>query len=95
MKINTKIDEYNIKSISTIHETVVDIEARCNVLEAVASETKRRIASVSDEFTSINYERIDMAAADFMKVLREAREELLELAKSTKEFEEKIRIIWK
>ena len=54
-KIKESIDEYNIESISTIHYTIEDIEERCNILEHVASIMRRRLASVSDEFKTVNY----------------------------------------
>ncbi|MBQ4584814.1 MAG: hypothetical protein IJA82_01245 [Clostridia bacterium] len=94
MKIKENIDEYNIESISTIHYTIVDIEKRCNILEHVASIMRRRLVSVSDEFKTVNYERIDGAVDGFIKKMENARGELLELSKSVKHFEEKIRKIW-
>lgn len=94
MRINNNFDSYNIGSLETIVSTVSEIEKQCEVLEQCGIFIKSKVTASSDEFTSINYERIDNAADDYIKRLRIIRGELLELVKSCKDFEEKIRGIW-
>ena len=94
MRINTNLDSYNIESLEDIVSTVSEIEKQCEVLEQCGIFIKSKVTASSDEFTSINYERIDNATDDYIKKLRVMRGELLELIKSCKDFEEKIRQIW-
>lgn len=95
MKLKSSMESYNIKSISEIEQTVVDVNNRCAQLEELGAFIKAKLASASQEFDSINYVRTEAAIDSYMKKLIVAQTELTELADSVKAFvEQKIKPLW-
>lgn len=90
MKIREWPDDYDIKSINKIHETVEDIKKTYEFLEYISVEIGRILEKKSDIFGVVSQERIETATADFTKTTQFAQEELLELIASIKKLNNKL-----
>lgn len=95
MKLNLRIDEYDVKSLKTINATVESIRKKCGALEQMASVMQRNIAIAERSFTSENMTRTKDVIKKYEKRLSDARAEFTELLKSVNEFTEKLKHAWR
>lgn len=94
MRINMNMDSYDINSLEEIYSTVAEFKGQCEALESCGIFIKEKIIKAQDEFTSINYHRVQEATEDYLKKLGIMRTELEELFQSCKQFAEKMNLIW-
>jgi hypothetical protein len=95
MKLNDRIDSYDIKSMSNIESAVIKMKNHCDKMEMLGGLLKHNIAVARDAgFQSINCDRAEEIINEYCKNLSGAREEFLELSDSVKKFIDKINDIW-
>ena len=94
MRLNTNMESYKIDSLEDIEKNIIKMRDRAEDLADSGKYIRKRIDSTSDEFTSVNYQRVSDACDDYVKKMTKMEDELTELAESIREFVEKIHRIW-
>lgn len=95
MKINLNIEEYDVKSLSTIKAYVESIQKKCNTLEQMATVMERNISIAERDFTSENMLRAKEIMQKYITRLAGARVEFTELLRSVDEFAAKLEHAWR
>lgn len=94
MRINMSLNSYDIDALDEIFSISNDLNNKSEVLEILGLNMQKRLNMASDEFTTVNYERVKEAIDSYILKMRIMREELTELSQSCKDFAEKIASIW-
>lgn len=94
MRINMSIDRYDILALNEIYQITDKLNRKSSILEELGIVIQNKMKACADEFTSINYTRVQIASADYCKKMRLMRTKLEELSKSCHDLAEKIADIW-
>lgn len=95
MKLNQNIESYDINSLQGIEEGVKKMKNHCEQLCQLGELLKNKIQKAKDGgFQDINMIRTEELINEYLKKMRNAESEYLELSNSVKEYIEKIHKIW-
>lgn len=95
MKLNQSIESYDIKSLQGIEEGVKKMKNHCEQLCQLGELLKNKIQKAKDGgFQDINMDRAEELINEYLKKMKNAESEYLELSNSVNEFVEKIHHIW-
>ena len=95
MRLREHIEEYNIDSLESISETTSCLVAHCKNLEEYGDFIRAKLKLSSDEFTSVNYSKIESILNNYLAKLKNFESEMEELNSSVNSFVEKMEIdIW-
>lgn len=94
MRLRSSIDAYDI-DLDVLEDAILDLRQRNANLEELSHFMGRSLEGCRDEFTSVNYGRVEQAFLDFREKLTLMREELEELSESCRELGEKMENIFR
>ena len=94
MKLNKSMERYNVKSMGQIETATVEMTKQLTHLEELSQLMNRKMNEANQEFDTDNFTRAKESIIRFINRLHNMELEIDELAKSVKEFTEKIRRIW-
>ncbi len=95
MRINNNIEEYDVRSLSAITESVETIRKSCKMLEHGAELLENNLRIATSHFDSENMARAREIIKKYIKKLSEAEIEFNELLASVNEFQEKLQRAWR
>lgn len=95
MKINERIDSYNVKSLDRIKDAAIGMKRHCEVLESLGTMILNNInVARADGFDDINCDRAEEIIKDYKKELTKTKEEFEELKTSVDRFTGTIDDYW-
>lgn len=94
MRINTRIEHYDVQSLEDIMSTVEQIREQCRALVGCGEYLTRKTADAHEQFDTVNYNRTKEALERFLKKMEAVRAEMDELLVSCRQFTEKIERDW-
>lgn len=94
MQINLSIDSYDVKSLEQIFKIEKELTQKSELLNMYGNIMKGKLIGASNEFTSVNYERVEFAINNYLKKMELIRMQLKQLNKSCVAFAEKLGMIW-
>ncbi len=95
MRINDQIESYDIRSMSSIVDSVSSILRMCCVLHEAATILGGNLTRAQEYFTSFNMEQAIEVIDRYNAKLTNAETELNELLKSVNEYTEKLNHAWR
>ena len=95
MRLNNNIDEYDVKSLSQITNSVNEILVKCKKLDNGANSLSHNISMAQMGFDNENMTRGKELINKYIQKLEGAERELKELIDSVNEFSEKLKKAWR
>ncbi len=94
MKLNNNIEEYDIKSLSSIVASIDLINKSSKMLSMYGEEMQKRIGVAGNVLEDVNYGRLNKCTQLFILKSRQMQSEMDELNKSVTEFVQKVEKAW-
>lgn len=95
MRLNNSIEEYDVKSLSQITNSVNEILAKCKKLDNGANSLSHNISMAQMGFDNENMTRGKELINKYIQKLESAERELKELVDSVNDFSEKLKKAWR
>ena len=95
MRINSNIEEYDVRSLSAITESVEAIRKSCKMLQNGAEALENNLRIATTQFDSENMARAREIIKKYIKKLNDAEVEFKELLASVNDFQEKLQRVWR
>lgn len=95
MKINSNIEEYDVRSLSAITESVGAIRKSCKMLQSGAESLENNLRIANSQFDSENMARAREIIKKYIKKLNDAEIEFQQLLASVNDFQEKLKRVWR
>ena len=70
MRINMSMERYDIQALDEIYKIADDLNKKSQILETLGVVIKQKLIASSDEFTTINYSRIEEASNSYLKKMK-------------------------
>ena len=95
MRLNSNIEEYDVKSLSQITNSVNEILSKCKKLDNGANSLSHNISMAQMGFDNENMTRGKELINKYIQKLESAERELKELVDSVNDFSEKLKKAWR